>query len=86
MLSFFRYILLILLIFLIWKLIKILHRRSKESKKQKDNHPKDNRPLKPVPETLLRCAQCGIHVPKKEAIYSEDGRVFCCHSHKESVK
>lgn len=81
MLSFFRYILLILLIFLMWQFIKILNRRSKESKKQQDNQS-----LKPAPETLLRCAQCGTHVPRKEAVYSEDGRIFCCHSHKDAAR
>jgi len=81
MIPFFRSILLILLIFLLWRLWQILNRRSKNLKKQQNNQVP-----KPTQETLLRCAHCGTHIPKKEAIYSEDGRVFCCQSHKNAVE
>jgi len=81
MLPFIRSILLILLIFFLWQLFKILQRRSKKLKKQQDTIV----PKSP-PETLLRCAHCGTHIPKKEAVYSEDGRVFCCSAHKAATE
>jgi uncharacterized protein len=32
-------------------------------------------------ETMVRCAQCGVHLPRSESI-STDGRYFCSAEHK----
>jgi len=81
MIPFVRSILLILLIFFLWRLWKILNRRSKNLKQQGNNPPP-----KPSTEALLRCAHCGTHIPKQEAIYSEDGKTFCCQAHKNAME
>ena len=32
-------------------------------------------------EDMVRCAQCGVHLPKRESIVAE-GRHFCCEAHR----
>lgn len=32
-------------------------------------------------ETMVRCAQCGVHLPRSESI-STDGQYFCSAEHK----
>lgn len=35
----------------------------------------------PEPERMLRCVQCGVHVPASEALLSGDD-AYCCIEHK----
>ena len=32
-------------------------------------------------EDMVRCAQCGVHLPKRESITS-DGKFYCCDAHR----
>lgn len=34
-------------------------------------------------EDMVRCAYCGVHLPKSESIQSE-GQVFCCAAHRDA--
>ena len=36
-------------------------------------------------EDMVRCAQCGVHVPKGESVQSE-GRFFCCAGHRDAYR
>lgn len=38
------------------------------------------------PEAMVRCAQCGIHLPRSEALLSADGRTFCCAAHRDQAR
>ena len=76
---FIRSLLLIFLIFFLWQLWKIINRRSKILKEQQNNPSP-----KPSPEILLRCAHCGTHILKQEAVYSGDGKAFCCQAHRNA--
>ena len=33
-------------------------------------------------ETMLQCAQCGMHFPSSEALPAASGEVFCCEEHR----
>lgn len=33
-----------------------------------------------VGEDMVRCAQCGVHIPKSEGLFVE-GKVFCSEAH-----
>jgi len=33
------------------------------------------------PENMVRCAQCGLHLPEAEAI-AHQGRYYCCEEHR----
>lgn len=43
--------------------------------------PKDDAPAVPEVEKMVRCAQCGVHLPQSESLAVE-GRFFCCAAHR----
>ena len=45
-----------------------------------DPTPETHRP--PIAENMVRCAQCGVNVPKTEAIFSR-GAFFCTDEHRQ---
>ncbi len=44
---------------------------------------KDEEPAPPsqIEEDMVRCVQCGVHLPRSEAIQSQD-EFFCCDEHR----
>lgn len=38
-------------------------------------------PATAPPDTMVACAHCGVHLPRGEAVFSPDGRVFCSAAH-----
>lgn len=38
-----------------------------------------------VTEDMVRCLQCGVHVPKGESVQS-DGQNFCCAAHRDAYR
>lgn len=36
-------------------------------------------------EDMVRCLQCGVHVPKGESVQA-DGQSFCCAAHRDAYK
>ncbi len=43
----------------------------------------ESRQGKPVVDDMVRCSQCGVHVPKSESVQS-GGRYFCCAEHRDA--
>lgn len=41
----------------------------------------DTTPRSGSAENMVRCAQCGLHLPEAEAI-AHEGRHFCCEAHR----
>lgn len=39
----------------------------------------------PVAEDMVRCAHCGVHLPKGESILA-DGHFFCCAEHRDAYR
>ncbi len=37
------------------------------------------------PQTMLRCKQCGVHVPSSEAVLA-NGENFCCAAHRDAYR
>ena len=40
---------------------------------------------KPVAEDMVRCAHCGVHLPKGESVRAE-GRDFCSAEHRDAYR
>ena len=40
------------------------------------------RPRIAPPQDMVRCAQCGVHLPKSEALWNA-GRSYCCRAHQD---
>ncbi|MGD8546573.1 MAG: PP0621 family protein [Thiohalophilus sp.] len=66
---------LIVLALLIWLIIR-LYQRFKSLGKQDGTRKEQPRPI----ENMVRCAQCGTHIPEKEAL-REDDRYYCSRAH-----
>jgi uncharacterized protein len=49
-----------------------------------DRGPGRNRGAAPPagPLEMVSCAQCGVHLPKPEAIGGADGRLYCSQEHR----
>ena len=44
-------------------------------------------PPRELPERdMVRCAECGLHVPKPEAVADEGGRFFCSERHRAAYR
>lgn len=39
----------------------------------------------PDAEDMVRCAQCGVHLPRSESVQAE-GRTFCCEAHRRAFQ
>lgn len=40
---------------------------------------------KPAVDDMVRCAHCGIHLPKGESVQA-DGKFFCCSEHRDAYR
>lgn len=40
-------------------------------------------PASPLPEDMVRCLQCGVHLPKSESIQAAQQN-FCCAAHRDA--
>lgn len=38
-----------------------------------------------VAEDMVRCAQCGVHLPKSESVREQD-KDFCCAAHRDAYR
>lgn len=67
----------ILLALLIWLIIRLYQRFKTLSQQRRANEAKQ--PRRPI-ENMVRCEQCGTHIPEKEAI-EQDGHYYCSRAH-----
>jgi len=37
-----------------------------------------------VPQAMLRCAHCGLHLPATDALPGPDGKVYCSAAHRQA--
>lgn len=42
-------------------------------------------PAETLPETMLTCAHCGVHLPESEGL-RQDGQVYCCEAHRQAAR
>lgn len=67
----------ILLALLIWFIISLYRRfKSLGEQRREQTRRQQNRPI----ENMVRCAQCGVHVPEKEAV-EQGGQYYCSRAH-----
>jgi uncharacterized protein len=37
-----------------------------------------------LPQPMVECAACGVHLPRVDALPAPDGRLYCCAEHRAS--
>lgn len=77
-----KFFLLLLLLGLVVFLLGMKHARPAQTKA-----PKPGAPAEPdaAPQTMLRCAHCGLHLPRDEALPGKGG-VFCSAAHRAAFE
>lgn len=77
-----KFFLLLLLLGLVVFLLGMKHARPAQTKA-----PKPSAPSGPdaAPQTMLRCAHCGLHLPRDEALPGKGG-VFCSAAHRAAFE
>jgi uncharacterized protein len=63
----------LLLAVAIWALFILLRHLLKRPEKRRPEE-------RPIPENMVACARCGIHLPESEALKKGD-LYFCCREH-----
>lgn len=48
-----------------------------------NRRPKIKKPADEIIDTMVRCIQCDVHLPRQNAI-EKDGQFFCCEEHKNN--
>jgi uncharacterized protein len=64
------FVLLAIAVYLIWR-----------SLQRRDGGPRPD--VERVPQAMVSCATCGLHVPRQEALLLGD-RYFCCEEHRRN--
>jgi uncharacterized protein len=40
----------------------------------------------PLPQDMVRCPVCSVHLPRSDALPGPDGQLYCCAAHSERAK
>ena len=72
----FRFLFIVLAL---WAAIMIVRHLYRASRAKRDEEPGG------VPADTVRCAHCGLHVPKRDAI-RDGGRHYCCEAHRREAQ
>jgi len=72
-----KYLLLLALLALVFFVLGLKRSRPREPEARKPP------PAQPTPQSMLRCAECGMHLPADEALPGKGG-VFCSAAHRNS--
>ena len=67
-------VLILLIVVAVWLVRRALHRIQQKESAQGSN------PASKVPDELVRCAHCGVHLPRAEARQAA-GRAYCTEEH-----
>ena len=66
------FVLLAVLVYVGWQWMQ---RAARRGTKARDD-------AKPLPQAMVSCAACGLHLPRQEALVFGD-RYFCCEEHRQ---
>ena len=70
--------------FLVWGvIIALLLLWFLRPKALRSDSPKKAPPAVGTPESMLQCAECGMHFPASEAVATPEGEVFCSEEHRQ---
>ncbi|MGB2817577.1 MAG: PP0621 family protein [Burkholderiaceae bacterium] len=64
------FLLLAIVIYVMWR-----------SRQRRDKRPSSPAVEEQMPQAMVSCATCGLHVPRQEALLLGD-RFFCCEEHR----
>ncbi len=71
----------ILVLIVVWWARRAMQRFAEESRARREQKAQRAQAAKQVPERMLSCEHCGLHVPESEGVRA-DGRFFCSDAHR----
>jgi uncharacterized protein len=71
-----KYLLVVLVVVVFVYLLLGRRPRSGAEKVQREAPPPPAEPAR-----MLACAQCGVHLPRDDALFDSRGRGYCCEAH-----
>ena len=79
-----KYLILLLVILVVgWLTIgRRRRRRPPDGGKPGPNAAPPQTPAETLPQAMLACVHCGIHLPQAEALQDAEGRAFCSEAHR----
>lgn len=66
-----------LILFVLLVVGVVLWFKHQANKRVADERPPEDKPV----EDMVRCARCGVNLPRSEAILSQ-GKTYCCDEHR----
>jgi uncharacterized protein len=39
-----------------------------------------------LPQDMVRCPVCSVHLPRSDALPGPDGRLYCCAAHRQNAQ
>ncbi len=72
-----KFLVLLLVLVAAW----LIWRHGRLTQRDADRHP-DPKATPGVPQEMVRCAVCGVHLPRADATEGTAGRVYCGAEHR----
>ena len=71
----------ILILIVVWWVRRAVQRLAEDSRERREQKAQRAQSAKQVPERMVSCEHCGLHVPESEGVRA-DGRFFCSDAHR----
>lgn len=55
----------------------------RNNRRKADAPPPARRPSSRIPEDMVTCAHCGVHLPRSDALLSPDQQTYCSREHRK---
>ena len=71
----------VLVLIVVWWARRAMQRFAEESRARREQKTQRAQAARQVPERMLSCEHCGLHVPEGEGVHAE-GHFFCSDAHR----
>ena len=76
----------LLVLFVVAVAIWLWRRNRREEMEQKAGARPAAPPTVGPPQSMVRCAHCGLHLPAADAIAGPQGSVYCSEAHRQAAR
>lgn len=67
----------VMVVYMMWR-----NERRKEMDERKTASPRPTAAPEALPQDMVRCERCALHLPRNEALAGPDGRLYCSQEHR----
>ncbi len=77
-----KYLVLIAVVVVVYMLWRSQRRQEKAERQQRAAAAPPPAAPAALPQDMVRCDVCALHLPRSEALAGPDGRLYCCPEHR----